>query len=350
MLKIGVYPFPFSSKNNKYISLLYTGLSRAAGDFKCEIINCDNKFSKLLKLSKNSAKFDKNIVHIHWVNSIYGSRFLPKSIILMVLNFLILVFVKKIKKFKIFWTKHNYYSHDFSYPFIDRIGRRILFGLADKIIVQQESEYERVKQNKKFAFIPHGNYIGAYGPLGDRQRIRRKLGIGDDQILILSLGIVKPYKKIDSVINAFKKTAGPDLKLLIAGQCSEDYAEILKNKADGSDNILFNLKFIEDGEIPDYFAAADFSVFWYDGSVLTSGGIMLSLSYGVPVIARNMPASELIKNNENGFIYDTETQLTSILNNIKLSQFNREKIISSMENLSWEHIAGKLAEEFQKNG
>ncbi|OGM99543.1 MAG: hypothetical protein A2817_01145 [Candidatus Yanofskybacteria bacterium RIFCSPHIGHO2_01_FULL_39_8b] len=345
---IAIYPFPLSSKNNKYISLLYSNLTIIKDDFEYEIINCENKFTKLFKFSKNSAKFDKNIVHIHWTNSIYGSKFLVRSIFLMVLNFSILVYLKKVKRFKIFWTKHNYFSHDFPYPFIDGLGRAILFRLADKVIIQQSLEYEKVKQDSKFLFIPHGNYVGVYGILGNRNKIRTKFGIKNDEVLIISLGIIKPYKKIENVIRAFKKSSNTKLKLLIAGQCSEEYDRLLKKEALGFDRIIFDFNFIEDNNVSDYFAAADLSVFWYDDSVLTSGGVVLSLSYGTPVITRNIAASELIKDGKNGFIYNTEDQLVSILNGLNSGQFDRESIVGSVENLSWESIAKKLAKEFSE--
>lgn len=348
MNKIAIYPFPFSSKNNKYTSLLYSALSRVGGDFSYEIINCNNKFTELFRLSKNSGRFDKNIVHIHWVNAIYGSKFFLKSIFLGVVNFSILIFLKRVKKYKIVWTKHNYYSHDFAFPVLDRIGRGLMLRLADKVIIQQKSGYEKIKDNSKFVYIPHGNYIDAYGPAGDRNSIRSKFNIADDDILLVSFGIVKPYKKLENIIRAVRKSNNSRLKFLIAGQCSAEYSKKLKEVAGDSGNIVFYFSFIEDSEVPDYLAAADFSVFCYDDSVLTSGGIILSLSYGVPVIARNMPASELIKDGKNGFIYTEEGRLVSIFNNLESGRANLEEIINSVKDLGWDFIAKKLAFEFSK--
>lgn len=348
MSKIAVYPFPFASKNNQYVSLLYSHLGRLAGDFKFETINCENKFTKLLKFSKSSGRFKKNVIHIHWVNSIYGSKFLAKSLFLMVLNFSILIYLKKVKGFKIFWTKHNYSSHDFHYPLVDKIGRKIMFGLADKIIIQQKSEYEKLEKNNKFVFIPHGNYIGVYGALGDRNKIRDRFGVKKDEILLLSLGIVKRYKKMENIIRALKKSDNNKLKFLIAGQCHGEYKKFLEDESRGFNRVIFDFNFVEDQDIPDYFAASDFSVFWYDDSVLTSGGIILSLSYGTPVITRNIPAGELIKDGENGFIYNTEDQLVSILNGLNLGQLDRQRVVGSVEHLNWEFVAKRLANEFTK--
>lgn len=348
MARIAIYPFPYSSRNNKYVSLLYSHLTQVTNDFKYEILNCENKFTKLLKLSRNSGKFDKNIIHIHWINSVYGSKYLAKSIFLLILNFGILFYLKKIKKFKIFWTKHNYSSHDFYYPFIDKIGRKLMLVSADKVIIQQESEHEKMNRNKKFLFIPHGHYIGAYGPIGERNKLRDRFKIKNDDILLISLGIVKPYKKLENIMRSFGKSNNLRLKLLVVGQCSGEYGKLLEKEAGRNNRVIFDFNFIEDKDISDYLAAADFSVFWYDDSVLTSGGIILSLSYGVPVLARNLPASELIKDNENGFIYNTESELISIFNNLKPLQSDGQKVISSVESLNWEFVAKRLADEFAK--
>ena len=347
MNKIIVYPFPYGSKNNKYVSLLYSSLSRIEGDLSLEIINCENKFYKLLKFSNKSKNFSKNVIHIHWVNAIYGSKFLIKSIFLMILNFSILTYLKRFKGFKIIWTKHNYFSHDFSYPLIDIIGRKIMFKLADRVIIQQKSEYEKIKQGGKFLFIPHGNYIGAYGPLGERNKIRDKFGIKSDEVLLISIGVVKPYKKIENVIRAFKKSNNSKLKLLISGQCSEKYAQFLREEAQGLGQIIFNFNFIEDQNVPNYFAAADFSVFWYDNSVLTSGAIILSLSYGVPVIARNIPAADLISKGKNGFLFNNEQELIEVISNLPdIPEFDRNKIVASVNDLNWDRVVSDFLRIF----
>lgn len=337
---ITIYPFPFSSKSNKYIDLLY---------FKMDARVLESKsFSSLLGRKPG-------IIHIHWTNVVYGSKFFVKTLILMAWNFIIL-WLLKIKGHQVVWTKHNYYPHESKWIWLDKIGQWILFKTADAVTVHQKGE-----QNKKIIFIPHGNYINAYGPRSNkRAEIRNKFGFSEEDIVLISVGAIKPYKKIENIMAAFNAVqidlrsrgnidfaSQNSIKLLIAGKCDREYAKKLKTII--SDNIKLDCNFIPDDEIPDHLAAADYSIFWYDNSVLTSGGIVLSLSYGLPVIARNISAADLVKDGENGFLFNNERELSDIIKKLSnTSKFDPDKIIGTVENLNWENIAKQFMTLFLK--
>ena len=313
--EIIIYPFPYSSKSNKYIDLLYSHIENK------EYVS---DFRKLF--------FRKpGIIHIHWTNVIYGSRFILKTIFLMALNFTILG-ILKMKGFKIVWTKHNYYPHDSRWIWLDKIGQKVIFNLANAVTVHQKNEVK----GKKIFYIPHGNYIDAYGPMKNKETK------GGNAVL-LSLGAIKPYKKIDNVIKAFDKAGADNAELLIAGKCDEGYGKKLKKLIGNNANIKLDCHFVPDDQIPEHLANADYSIFWYDDSVLTSGGIILSLSYGIPVIARNIPAADLIRDNENGFLFDNEKELEEIIRRLaSVSEFDRNKVQNTVRHLGWPEISDEF--------
>ena len=318
-----VYPFPYSSKSNKYINLLYSRI--------------DGK-----RYSPNFFRLFWNptgVIHIHWTNVIYGSRFLSKTVLLMIWNFIVL-WLLKIKGFKIVWTKHNYYLHDSKWIWLDKIGQNILFKMADAVTVHQKSE----QKNKKIIFIPHGNYIDAYGPVSDkRDDVRNKFGFSQNDIILISVGAIKPYKKIENIVEVFNKTKTGVVKLLIVGKCDKDYAGKLKNFIDNNINIKLDCNFIPDDEMPDYLAAADYSVFWYDNSVLTSGGIILSLSYGVPAVARNISAADLVEDGKNGFLFNNEQELGEIIAKLLTKpRLERNNVVATVKDVSWDGISGEF--------
>src|SRR3989338_9039600 len=107
MDKIAIYPFPYSSGSNLYIDLLYNPFKKGEiGDEVFGIVDCKNSFVQLLSNSKRSKDYGKNIIHIHWITAIYGSRFLIKSLAIFIVNFSIILFLKKFKKYRICWTMH----------------------------------------------------------------------------------------------------------------------------------------------------------------------------------------------------------------------------------------------------
>lgn len=348
--KVFIYPFPFSNKNNKYIGLLYGNLNGKEKDgFMFEIKN--GGFPSILNLKslwKNRG--NKNIIHIHWPTELYGSRFIIKSALLMAVKFPVLFFLKKIYGFKIVWTMHNYQAHDYPHPAIDSLGCDFLFFLSDCVIVQQKSACEVLKQKypgKNIRFVPHGNYIGAYGPrISMPADARESRGLGSDDIVLLSLGMIRPYKKIDEIIKSFNKChkLSRAIKLFIIGGCNDKYLRYLVKLAGDNKDIVIKPQFIADAEIPDFFSIADYSVFWYDDTVLTSGALILSLSYGVPVVARDIPASELIKNGQNGFLFRDGKELCGIFEKLTiLTKPSPEDVTNSVKNLDWKSISDELA-------
>lgn len=300
MKKIHLLFIPQSNKNNKYIELLLNNLPY------------DSKF----------VRGDINIIHVHWSTALYGSKYALKSLYLMKKNFLIYLYLKLKYNVKIVWTIHNNFAHDYPHPWIDRLGRGLLRKIADKIIVQQKS-------TKGDVYIPHVNYIDAYGPKIPRdQELRRSLGVQDGDILLISLGAQAPYKMNEKIIEAVLKTR--NIKLLIIGKGETRYVP--------NEKIIVKNEFVADADIPRYLSIADFSVFYYDESEMTSGGMILSLSYGLPVITRNIAAAEII-NTENGLVYRSFDELVSLLQALKPGFYDT---IESVKENSPAHIAEQL--------
>ncbi len=318
----------------------------------------DNLWSVVRLLRTEQVRNAKNIIHIQWPTVLYGSRFFLKSVFLLARNILLLAFLKSVWNFKVVWTVHNFYAHDYPYPSIDRFGQGVVRMMTDHIIVQQEStlqQYRKKYSNKKIDVVPHANYIGVYGPAEPAQTfkapaMRQKFGFKDSDIVLLSLGVMAPYKKNEKIIEAFAraKKENKNLVLLIIGKGKGTYVDSLNAFAQkiGADGVVVRNEFVPDEEIPTYMAMADYSVFYYDGSEMTSGGLILSLSYGLPVITRNIPAAEIV-NEKNGFVFDNTAELAECLTKLKKrDNLTEEKIrhdsIESVKNQSWLQSAQKL--------
>lgn len=285
---------PHHNKNNKYIDILLKALD----------ISGDNAFKK----------GEKNILHIHW--------YAPKKIFYY-------LFLKFYYNAKIVWTLHNNFAHDYKYPRIDKIVRSILLFFTDAVIIQQKSA---VVRHKNVFYIPHVHYVGAYGP--------RKEKIATPFITLLSLGAIAPYKMNEKLIDAVRDLP---VRLLVVGKGDPSYVSSLKTYP----NVEVKNMFVPDHEMPKYLALADYSIFYYDDSELTSGGLILSLSYNVPVIIRNIPCAEII-NEENGIVFEYEGELRHILEHLE-KPVGRDTIHSVIEN-SPEHIAQKIKNVYESLG
>jgi glycosyltransferase involved in cell wall biosynthesis len=94
------------------------------------------------------------------------------------------------------------------------------------------------------------------------------------------------------------------MDLLVAGKVSKPALEQqLKNEASGAPNIHLHLKFVEEADVQLFFNSADVVVFPYE-EVLTSGAVVLAMSFGKPCIAVRMGCIEEVLDERGAFLYD----------------------------------------------
>lgn len=342
-MKFVIHPFPAPADNNMFLKLLYREVNGQGINNNQFEVQPQSLF-RILKSAHREHDVD-HIIHIHWEAVMYGSRYVLKSLALMLVNFSLFWFLKNFYGYKICWTMHNYRSHDYPHPKLDAIGQKVVFSLADGVIIQQKAVFEKWHQkypDKKIIYIPLGNYIGAYKRTGkSRDEVRMDFGFLPQDTVLLSFGTVKPYKKVDNIIKVFKEVeVDSRLKLCIIGAAKEKYAEYLNSLISGYPQIVFINRFVDDAEVADILQMADYSVFWYDDSVLTSAGVNLSLSYGLPVIVRNIPAVERVKDGENGFLFDSGEELSNIFKKLPSTpKPETEKVIQSIVDDNWQKLA-----------
>ncbi len=344
MIKYNIYSIPNEVRGLEYLNLLY---KNTMGQDGSENIFELRNFSWTKAFLIFNHKNEKNIVHIHWETNIYGSRYALISILRMILRFSIL-FVLKLTGIKIVWTMHNLEAHDYKHSEIDRLGKRIMWGIADRVIIQEKKIVED-KNNKKVVWIPQGNYVGVYGELSkvDQKVLKKQNGFDENSILLLALGSIRPYKALSKLIEQIEIAVnqGAKIHLLIAGKLADDYKEVMEEAVRGKNFITLKAGFVPDKEIPSILNMADYTIYYYSKSSLSSAAMIMSLSYGTPVITRDIPASEMVQEGINGFIYKNDDELIRLLKNLKSkSYFKIENVVSTIEDQSWGRVAKELRE------
>ncbi len=350
---MNIFILPSKNKNNKYIDLLINSLEANNSNLTVCKSNKDSIWSVFKIIVSGKVNKSKNILHVQWSTILYGSKFFLKSLFFVTVNTILILLLKTFFNTKVVWTVHNFFAHDYPHPKMDKFGRKCLFTISDLIIVQQKITFDDYKSrysNKNIEYIPHGNYIDVYGKLKERDiELRKSFGFNEKDIVILSLGAVAPYKRNEEIIKAVTKSRenNPNLKLLIIGKGKEEYLDELKTISNDNGIVIKNM-FVPDDEIPSYFSISDYSIFYYDNSEMTSGGIPLSLSYGLPAITRNIPGSEIVTLNT-GYVFNNYEELCSILYKIpaKFENGSSSDIIDSVREYDWNLIAKKLINQYK---
>jgi beta-1,4-mannosyltransferase len=131
------------------------------------------------------------------------------------------------------------------------------------------------------------------------------LGINKSDTIFVYFGGIRPNKGIDRLIEAFSRLPDKDIRLVIAGKPSPpvEYFHRVHYLVSQDQRIHLIAEFIPENEIQIYLNAADVVVLPFE-RILSSGSVMLALSFGKPVIAPTLGCLTELITSEVGILYD----------------------------------------------
>ena len=234
--------------------------------------------------------------------------------------------------------------------FFDKPFTKYYLNSNDGFIVLSDAVRDQLlkfKPNAKFLNTPHPVY-NHFGNKIERELALSKLKIDSRKKVILFFGLIREYKGLDILIDAFSKLDN-SYHLIIAGEAygSFDLYETLINNSPLKENIsLFN-KYISDDEVPLFFSASDVCVLPYR-SATQSGISAVSSHFELPLITTNVGGlKESIEKPGTGIVVDRpDSEL--IAKAIKsyfddsLKDLLKTNIYRENQILSWENFANKL--------
>lgn len=300
-----VFFWPDYSRANPYQPMLYAG-ARDRVDFIAADIDATLK-------AVRDAKDRGNITfHLHWLNKLYrGIRTAEEA------GQVTAEFLEKVKKLRylgarVVWTIHNTLSHDTPWKDQELALATELAATADVLHIHSAGSLPEIAAHfpvdpARVRVSRHGHYIGAYPDIVTRAAARAELGLEADDEVILFLGQIRPYKGVDELVAAFRAILAdrPRAVLVLAGQAEGDVlagAEGLG--AAERARIHVHPRFVDDMELQLFLRAADIGAYPYR-NILTSGSILLALSYGLPVVTPAVAMTrEVLDGTGAGVLYD----------------------------------------------
>lgn len=255
-----------------------------------------------------------DVIHIHWLDTFYWGKSTVRSALKLSL-FITGLILLKLTGIEIVWTVHNLKRHECLNPRLEKICTTAVIRLSHKLIVH--CDVAKVKLIDSFPFIsgekviviPHGNYIGQYDNDIRQTEARKNLGISESSFVFLFLGQVRAYKGVLDLIKAFKQLdETEDVTLLIVGKVVKDsLGEEIQMHVGDSSKIRLNLSNIEDKDIQLYMNCADIVVFPYK-NVLTSGAVILAMSFAKPCIASKVGCIQDTLDSDGAYLYESDDQ------------------------------------------
>ncbi|MCE8424203.1 MAG: glycosyltransferase [Candidatus Methanoperedens sp.] len=213
----------------------------------------------------------------------------------------------------------------------------IVHSISDKFLVAQRYKIDP----QKIHVISHGLY-DHYGDRIKNKKANYILSI-EEEFVILSFGLIRRYKGIPYLIQAFEQlpeSIAKRSRLLIVGEIWEGREELI-NQIKSSiyrEKITLVNKYIPDNMVPVYFSAANIVVLPYIRAS-QSGIAHIAMSFGKPMIVSEVGGlKESMGNYEGTFFVPPENTEAIKLQLIK--HFGSEKIYSTPA-LGW-NITSKL--------
>lgn len=188
-----------------------------------------------------------------------------------------------------------------------------VYRKADALICQNEPA--RARLVNEFGIDPGRIWVIPHGPMFyDQQRptvedARKRIGLSAGQNAVLWQGIVRPYKGVDFLLEAWSRLP-TDMKnslLIIAGSGPQRELRRIEEKVRSlgiESSVRLILQFLSVEEVANYYQAADIVVYPYQ-EITTSGALMTGLSYRKALIATSLPPFlEILRDGENALLVD----------------------------------------------
>jgi glycosyltransferase involved in cell wall biosynthesis len=154
----------------------------------------------------------------------------------------------------------------------------------DAVIAHSEQGAKRLREevgldSDRVRVIPHG----AFDYL-TRLPVEKPLPVeleGAEGPVILFFGLLRPYKGLDTLLEAFRHIAGAEL--WIVGNPRMDIEPLRRAAAEAPGRVRFLTRFVEDAEIPPIFRRADVVALPYRDAE-HSGVLYTGLAFGKPMV------------------------------------------------------------------
>lgn len=256
------------------------------------------------------------------------------------------------KKTKVICQIDNVEPHE--HHIIDRPCNKYYLGGVDGFVYMSEQVHSELKaySSAPALFSPHPMFEN-FGTKVERESACEKINISPDENYTLFFGLIRDYKGLDMLLEAWKRWNPEHRKLLIAGEfytSREKYISLIEQLG-LQDRVVLHDRFIADDDVRYYFSAADCLVLPYR-SATQSGVTQIAYNFSVPMLVTNVGGlPEIVPDGKVGLVCKpTVEDIVEGLNRVYaegvlpslIANFPEEK-----KRFSWAAMCDKLLEVYQ---
>ncbi|HEY2917085.1 MAG TPA: glycosyltransferase [Candidatus Limnocylindrales bacterium] len=278
---LGYYP---TVTNNPFQSLLYDqalDLGIVPVGLRAEM--------QLDELELLQAGATQTLLHLHWLHPVLRAA-TSASLAASERG----RFVRRLDRYlasggRLAWTIHNVLPHEAR--FRDEEAR-LCAAIAERaaaihVLTERTSElvrpYFELPPERVF-HVSHPSYAGAYPDTVSRREARQRLRLGRDELVVVALGAIRPYKGLDRLLAAWAAIGAEGRRLVIAGPATDEPGvAALLERARQTPGVIVDPRKVPGIDVQVFLRSADVAVFPYlEG--LNSGALALAQTFGLPAI------------------------------------------------------------------
>lgn len=336
---LNLWFYPDFSGGNAYQALLYEGVVEVGG--WVEGVQNQEDIAGLEPVAGRT-----NVLHLHWIHAVFAGAGVdyPGEMERRVDAFLETLHTLQRRGIRVYWTVHNYLSHEAVSKDTELRLRRALYELADRVYVHHPmipGQLDWLPAHPRVHLVEHGAYPSVRTAVPDVDAARRELGFDKDDLVLACTGNIRAYKGLEKYLPVLRDVMAENtrLKLIVAGKLA---APEVRRKLSGlpREQVLIKKGFLPAEELAACLHAADYAFLTYR-SILTSGSLFQAFSEGTPVIAPalgTIPA--YVVNGWNGYTYTSGGALRRLLRLRLGDTWQRRRALrdnahSTAESLRW---------------
>ena len=234
---------------------------------------------------------------------------------------------------------------------VDRPFNRYFLSSIDGFIYMSEQVHEELKTYTPAPalFSPHPLFEN-FGTAVPRDEACRRLGLDPAQRYALFFGLIRDYKGLDILLDAWARFRRPGHRLLVAGEFyapRERYMRQIES-LHLSDEVILHDFFVPDADVKHYFSAADVLVQPYK-TATQSGVTQIAYQFELPMIVTDVGGlPEIVPDGRVGYVCRPDAEgvadaLGRIYAGDTLARF-RAAMHDEKRRFSWEEMCDRITE------
>lgn len=236
---------------------------------------------------------------------------------------------------------------------IDRPFNRYYLRAVDGFVYMSEQVHGELREYTSVPalFSPHPMFSN-FGERVERAEACRALGLDANLQYLLFFGLIREYKGLDILLEAWSRVRRDGQKLIVAGEFYDDKERYAPLFARLGASVVLHDRFIADADVKYYFSVADALVLPYR-TATQSGVTQIAYNFHLPMIVTDVGGlPEIVPDDKVGYVCPPTVEglmdaIEQLYKDDNLDRFRRN-IAHERKRFSWPAMCNKIVEVFHQ--